>query len=99
MIDLDKYLNATIEFKLDGQIIRVKQPTALATKKIGNLEAGAVEENYLDSRCEITQIILNNNEDGKKFTVNEVEKIPFKVQDLIIKKISEMVFEAENDPN
>lgn len=99
MIDLDKYLNQTVDFKLDGKTLHVKQPTALATKQIHKIESEITEQNYLESRCKVTQIILNNNEEGINFSIEDVEKIPYKVQDLIAQKISEMKLEVESDPN
>jgi len=99
MIDLDKYLDQTIEFKIKGEVIKVKQPTAFATKKIAQLEKKITDENYLDTRCEITGIILNSNVEGKIFTVEEIEALPFKVQEIISVQIATMKFEADNDPN
>lgn len=99
MIDLDKYLDQTIAFKLKGETINVKQPTALATKKISKLEREINNKNYLDTRCEITRIILNSNAEERVFTVAEIDAIPFKVQDIISAEIATMKAEADNDPN
>lgn len=99
MIDLDKYLNIAVEFKLNGELLNVKLPSAAATKQIGKLEESITEENYLDVRCKITQIILNSNEEGKAFTPDEIEEIPFKVQNLIATQMAEIQVEVESDPN
>lgn len=99
MINLDEYLNQSVDIKINGEVVEVLQPTAKMTKEISKLEGEMTEENYLDTKSKITLKILNNNSSGKKFTVNEIDQIPFKLQDLIIKRITSMVYEADKDPN
>ena len=99
MINLDDYLDITIDFKLNGEVLNIKQPTAAMTKEIAKLEKSIDEENYLDINCKITKIILNNNKNGKKFTDEDVEKIPCKLQTFIATKIAELKYEVEHDPN
>lgn len=99
MLDLDKYLNITMEIKLNGNVLNIKQPSARTTKEIGKLESGMTEENCLDVKGKITQLILNNNEEGMKFTKEDIEEIPFKIQDVIVRKVAEMKFEVDTDPN
>lgn len=99
MLDIDKYLNQSIKIKLNGEVIELHQPTARMTKKIGQLEKKMTEENYLDIKSEIVAIILNNNASSKTFSIDQVDDIPFKLQDLIIKEVTSMVYEADNDPN
>lgn len=99
MIDLDKYLNQSIKIKIKGEIIEVLQPGAAMTKKISKLEKSITEENYLEVKSEIAHMVLNNNSSNKKFTVEEVDNIPYKLQDLITKEITSMTYKADNDPN
>ncbi|MHC1723978.1 MAG: hypothetical protein AB9836_12335 [Aminipila sp.] len=99
MVDIDKYMNIAEEFVFKGKKLHVKQPSAKATKEIGKLETAMNEDNALEMKCKITQIVLNNNEEGVNFAIEEVEEIPFKVQDVIIRKITEMKMQADNDPN
>lgn len=99
MIDLDKYLNQSIKIKIKGEIIEVLQPSAAMTKKISKLEKSITEENYLEVKSEIAHMVLNNNSSNKKFTLEEVDNIPYKLQDLITKEITSMTYKADNDPN
>lgn len=99
MLDLDKYLKQGVEVKINGEVIEILQPSARMTKEIGQLEKDITEENYLDIKSKVTYKLLNNNASGKKFTIDEVDKIPFKLQDLITKEVTSMIYKADNDPN
>lgn len=99
MLDLDKYLKQSVEVKINGEVIEILQPSARMTKEIGKLEKGITEENYLDIKSKVTYKLLNNNSLGKKFTIEEVDNIPFKLQDLITKEVTSMVYKADKDPN
>ncbi len=99
MLDLDKYLKQSVEVKINGEVIEILQPTAKMTKEIGRIEKDITEENYLDIKSKVTCELLNNNASGKKFTIEEVDNIPFKLQDLITKEVTSMVYKADKDPN
>jgi hypothetical protein len=103
MIDLDKYFNEGIKVKLFGKAITLLQPTAKQYNQISKLEARFVglenaEEAY-KIRSEITLKILNNNAEGIKFTNEDVDKVPVKLQLAINNKVAGYVYELENDPN
>lgn len=99
MINLDKYLNQSIDMKFNGEVISVLQPSAGMTKEISKMENEINEENYLDIKSKVVHKLLNNNASSKKFTLEEVDKIPFKLQDLITKEVTSMVYKADKDPN
>ncbi|MGL4730326.1 MAG: hypothetical protein ACRCW0_01925 [Clostridium sp.] len=99
MLNLDKYLNQSIQIKINDEVINILQPSASMTRKIAELEKNMTEENYLDSKSQRTHMILNNNSSNKKFTSEEIDKIPYKVQDLIMEEITNMIYEADKDPN
>lgn len=99
MIDIDKYLNITIDLKINGEVITIKQPSAKLTKAIGEMEKEINEDNYLELKSKIALLLLNNNNSKKTFTLQDVENIPFQVQDIIIKEIIGMVKNADIDPN
>lgn len=99
MLDLDKYLKQSVEVKIYGQVIEILQPSARMTKEIGQLEKDITEENYLDIKSKVTHMLLNNNASGNKFTIEEIDSMPFKLQDLITKEVTSMIYEADNDPN
>ena len=91
MLDLDRYLKQSVTIKL--------QPTAKMTKEIGMLEKSMTEENYLEIKSKVTHIVLNNNNSNKVFSIEDIDNIPYKLQDIIIREITNMVYEADNDPN
>ncbi|MFR4584644.1 hypothetical protein [Clostridium cadaveris] len=99
MINLDKYLNKSVEIKLKGKVIEILQPSAKMTKEIGKLEKEITEENYLEIKSKIAYKLLNNNASNRKFSMEEIDEIPYKLQDLVIHEITNMIYEAENDPN
>lgn len=99
MLDLDKYLKQSVTIKLNGESVEVLQPTAKMTKEIGILEKSITEENYLEIKSKITHIVLNNNNSNKVFPIEDIDNIPYKLQDIIIREIINMVYEADNDPN
>lgn len=99
MLDLDRYLKQSVTIKLNGESVEVLQPTAKMTKEIGMLEKSITEENYLEIKSKITHIVLNNNNSNKVFSIEDIDNIPYKLQDIIIREITNMVYEADNDPN
>ncbi|CDG02097.1 Hypothetical Uncharacterized protein [Clostridium chauvoei JF4335] len=99
MLDLDKYLKQSIDIKINGEVLEILQPTAKMTKEIGKLERDVTEDNYLEIKSKTTHLILNNNNSNKKLTLEDIDNIPYKLQDLIIKELTNMVYEANNDPN
>ena len=99
MINIDDYLNIGVEVKINGEVIEVLQPTAKMTKEINKLEKEMNEENYLQIKSKITAMILNNNKQEKKFKDSDIDKLPYKLQDLIINEVTKFVYKADNDPN
>ena len=99
MLDLDIYLKQSVTIKLNGESVEVLQPTAKMTKEIGMLEKSITEENYLEIKSKITHIVLNNNNSNKVFSIEDIDNILYKLQDIIIREITNMVYEADNDPN
>lgn len=99
MLDLDIYLKQSVTIKLNGESVEVLQPTAKMTKEIGMLEKSITEENYLEIKSKITHIVLNNNNSNKVFSIEDIDNIPYKLQDIIIREITNMVYEADNAPN
>ncbi|MDB1935273.1 hypothetical protein PMY12_18535 [Clostridium tertium] len=99
MINIDDYLNIGVEVKINGEVIEVLQPTAKMTKEINKMEKEMTEENYLEIKSKVALMILNNNKQKKIFKDNDIDNIPYKLQDFIIKEIMKLVYKADNDPN
>lgn len=102
-IDIDKYLRQTITIKIQGKEVGIMQPTAELTQRIAEIEEKALKSKNtsegLNYGMEITLLILNNNDKNIEFTMEDVKKIPFKLQNIIKEKIRDMVYEINNDPN
>lgn len=102
-IDIDKYLRQTITIKIQGKEIGIMQPTAELTQRIAEIEEKALKSKNtsegLNYGMEITLLILNNNNKNIEFTMEDIKKIPFKLQNIIKEKIRDMVYEINNDPN
>lgn len=99
MLDLDRYLKESLDVKIKGKVVEVLQPTAKMTKEINRLERDMNEDNYLEIKGKVALKILNNNESGEKFTLEDIDNIPFKLTDFLIKELTSMVYKADNDPN
>ncbi|MDD6796294.1 MAG: hypothetical protein PUE01_12970 [Clostridiaceae bacterium] len=99
MLDLDKLMTTGLEVKILGKEITVLEPTAKQFKRIDKLQSEMTDENALEKRAEITKLILNNNAEGIKFTDEDIEKIPVKLQVLIHTQMSGFVYKIMNNPN
>ena len=99
MVDLDFYTTRTIDFKINGEMVRVKEPQAKLIKKMTALGKVKDEENLLDKQYEIVVDILNNNTSSKKFTKEMVENYPQSMINAIITEVTKLMGEIENSPN
>lgn len=99
MIDITKYLEKSIQFNINGEVIDVLEPNVKLRKQVIKLYNGTEEKDYLDINSKLTQIFLNNNKNNRIFTVEEVEAFPERVHVLIINEINKMLNQTEQDPN
>ncbi|XZM78705.1 hypothetical protein ACSXAB_13925 [Clostridium perfringens] len=99
MIDLDFYTARSIDFKIDGEIVRVQEPPAKIIKKMTSLGKLKDEEKMLDKQYEIVVDILNNNTSSKKFTKEIVENYPQSMINAIISEITKLMGDLESSPN
>ena len=99
MLDLDKLMTTGLKVKILGKEITVLEPTAKQFKRIDKLQSEMTDESALEKRAEITKLILNNNAEGIKFTDEDIEKIPVKLQVLIHTQMSGFIYKIVNDPN
>lgn len=98
MINLDNYMDKTIDFMFRGELVKVNQATAKMVKKIASLEKYQ-EGEILDKQIEIVTDILNNNTSGKKFKVSDIENLPQRVINTIMKEFTNSIADTEEDPN
>ena len=99
MIDLDKYMDEGIRIKLFGKEVTLKQLTAKLATDIGELESDITEGNAYQNRAKITLKILNNNAEKVTFKLEDIEKIPVKLQTSISNEVFKYIYKLENDPN
>lgn len=99
LLDLNKLINTGIEIKLGDKKATIKQPTVKIIKKTDNLIKEMTDKNAYENRFEITKILLNNNVEGIKFTDEEIQSIPVKLQTQIHEEINSFIYDLENNPN
>lgn len=101
MINLNEYINKTLEIKLGDDLLHVKMPSVATMGQIAVLEKGIGED--ISKDYEIKQksvyLMLNDNIEGKEIPMSIIEQIPFNgVMNLFV-TISTMRVELETDPN
>ncbi|MDD6794617.1 MAG: hypothetical protein PUE01_04275 [Clostridiaceae bacterium] len=99
MLDLDKIIEQGFELKLNGKIATVKQLNIKQAKKIDKLQSEMNEKNAYDKRAEITLILINNNKEDIKFTEEDIEDMPVKLQVAIHNEVNKYMYDLANDPN
>lgn len=99
MLDLDKLMNEGIEVKILGNQVTVLQPTIKDSKIIDKLQSEMNEENAYEKRAAITKVILNNNAEGIKFSDEDINEIPVKLQTALHIEINKFVYDLTNSPN
>lgn len=75
MLNLDKIMLETTEVEFMGKIIHMKQPSVLIWERINEAEKDLSAENFLEKRAKVTKILLDNNEEGKMFDIEDVKKL------------------------
>lgn len=99
MLDLDKYINNSVEMKIHGEIIHVKQPSVLLIEKIDRIEETQNKDNAREKRLEIVLLMLNYNEENKVFTMEDLKRMTQEAVSKILTTIATLRYEAETDPN
>lgn len=99
LIDLDKYINRTIEFKLNGELIKVQELTPSLFKKVSEYEMTEDPKMVYSKQVELVTEMLNRNTSGKKFTTKDLEKLPQSAVNKIYISIVSFTKEPLNDPN
>lgn len=99
IIDLDKYINRTIEFKLNGELIKVQELTPSLFKKVTEYEMTEDPKEIYSRQVELTTEMLNRNTSGKKFTTKDLYELPQSAVNKIYVSIVSFTKEPLNDPN
>ncbi len=99
MLDLDKYMEISRKVKVLGMELNVKQPTVAMIERINTIERDLTEENILEKRVEVAEIIANNNREGVKIEKKQLKELSRSALELLIAVSTGMIKEADEDPN
>lgn len=99
MLDLDKYMEISRKVKVLGMELNVKQPTVAMIERVNTIERNLTEENILEKRVEVAEIIVNNNREGVKIEKKQLKELSRSALELLIAVSTGMIKEADQDPN
>lgn len=102
MIDLNVYINKTVDFVIGDETINVKLPSANVMEKVAKIEKTYKDTDsvaYHKNRPAIAREFLNFNMNNRTFELKEVEALPEKVLEFIITEVMSVKVKAELDPN
>ena len=99
MLDLDKYMEISKKVKVLGMELNVKQPTVAMIERVNTIERNLTEENILEKRVEVAEIIVSNNREGIKIEKKQLKELSRSALELLIAVSTGMIKEADQDPN
>lgn len=99
MVDLDSLMYKPMQFKLEGKVLNVNQPSAKDVKMIISLISGKSDEEIIDGEIKVITSILNNNTSNMSFTEEYVSKLPQPVLTAILEEITKGIDTLNNNPN
>lgn len=99
MLDLDKYMEISRKVKVLGMELNIKQPTVAMIERVNTIERNLTEENILEKRVEVAEIIVNNNREGIKIEKKQLKELSRSALELLIAVSTGMIKEADQDPN
>ena len=99
MLDLDKYLDNSVEMRIGGEVIHVMQPTLRMIDKIDMIESDLTEDNIRGKQLETAVLFLNHNKEGRKFEKQDLCEWTIDAITKVITTMSILRYEAETDPN
>ncbi len=99
MLDIDKYINNSIQIRLFGEEYDILEPTIKMIMEMNRIESNLTEENMHKKRLEAGVLLLSYNRQGKKFTEDELARMPFEALTRVLAEISLLRLKADSDPN
>lgn len=99
MLDLDQYINNSMKIKLNGKEYDILEPTIGMNMELSRIEADLDENNMHEKRIEAAMMLMNHNRQGKKFSVDELKKVPFEGLTRVLAEIALFRLQADSDPN
>lgn len=67
MLDLDRYVNNSIEVKIAGEIYDILEPTLAVNMEVNRIEEDLTEENLFEKRVDVAKLFLDHKPAGKDF--------------------------------
>ena len=99
MLDLDRYINNSIEIKLFGEVYDILEPTIAMNMEMNRIEEDLTKENLHEKRIESGLLLLNHNKQGRAFTKKELSALPFEALTRLIAEIALLRLNADQNPN
>lgn len=76
MIDLTRQVESTYEIKMHtGDILHINKPKQKLLKRLTAMETLTDSDMAIDEIYNILLTILNNNREGKKYTLSDIEDV------------------------
>lgn len=104
ILDLSCYLEKTMTVKMpDGRQYTLPKPTqrvfimSLDLYKLS--QSNPSYEEQLEAINKYAYVIMNENKQGRTFTMDEIENLPMDAKSAIIKAYTDFAQELVNDPN
>ncbi len=97
MLDLDRYINNSIKVKIFGEELEILEPSVQMIMQIDRIESEKKDEK--EAVLEIAELFLNHNCQGRKFTKEELKKLPYEALYHLNLEVSTLRYKAEEDPN
>ena len=94
MINLNKYMNRSIDFMIGKRLIKVNEPSFMIMKEFETINNQGIE-----GLNNLVLKIMNNNSSGVEFTLSEIESWNKSTINAIIQAIADEKSVTENDPN
>lgn len=97
MLDLDRYINNSIKVKIFGEELEILEPSVQMIMQIDRIESEKKDEK--EAVLEIAELFLNHNRQERKFTKEELKKLPYEALYHLNLEVSTLRYKAEEDPN
>lgn len=99
MFDLDRYVYASEAINVLGEKVNVRQPSIGLWMEIHAIEADLNKDNLYEKRLEVAKKILDNNTDGRIFSIDELKALPRTAVEALVLHINQAKAKVDNDPN
>lgn len=99
MLDLNKYLNRTLELKVGDKTIHVFEPSLSLAKEYFEKENSEPYEKFMETQTDLVTRMINRNREKETFTKEDIQNMP---RTFVIELVRSLIVNAEkalDDPN